>query len=152
MIKRMAKTVEVRDLARDLRQFPCFMGLTHAQLELLRNSIELHEYQAGEIIFNEGDIGDSFYAVLSGSVSIIIEGRYFHSDRELGHVSSGHFFGEMALLNETSRSATVRAHTAVKLLVIPRLNFVRLSAMNPYFDHEVRRISATRYLENVGLS
>ncbi len=78
-------------------------------------------YEEGDIIFNEGDVGDYFYIIVSGQVEVLKhkEGQ----DRRLAVLSSGEYFGEMAILNDKKRSATVRCLTSCDIIALRNKDF-----------------------------
>ena len=78
-------------------------------------------YEQGDTIFNEGDQGDYFYIIVSGKVEILkTKGP---QQEQIAILSSGEYFGEMALLNEKKRVATVRCLTAVDVLALRQKDF-----------------------------
>lgn len=92
-----------------LRQIQTYMtpGVPAEDLEELVETAEIQNFKAGETIFEQGDSGNHMHLIRSGSctVSMQIGGR----DLVLSYVPSGNYIGEMALLSEMPRSATVRA-------------------------------------------
>lgn len=81
----------------------------------------LHEsYEAGHVIIREGEPGDIFYMIDSGSVDIIIAAR---GDTPVATLTSGQFFGELALLSNDVRTASCVAKTDVKCHILMRNDF-----------------------------
>jgi MFS family permease len=87
-------------------------------LERLARSSELHRFAAGTTIFAEGDDGDRFYVIEDGEVAVSIGGD------EVGRLVAGGCFGEIALLRDVPRTATVRALTDVACRSLSRDVFV----------------------------
>lgn len=86
---------------------PIFSGMT---ADCLTRTLAVAEYfsvKAGEAVFNEGDMGDSFFVLIGGEV--LIEKLSNGHVVTLARLSAGHCFGEMALVGNSLRSATVRA-------------------------------------------
>ena len=83
--------------------------------------ITLKQYNPGEIIFRENDEGDTAYIIESGSVVVMkqMEGQDVH----LAHLESGDIFGEMSLIDERPRSATIKAVEETVVRGIPRNEF-----------------------------
>jgi len=81
---------------------------------------QLH-FETGEIIFHQDDIGDYLYIIVSGEVEVYVtkEGK----DRVIAKLGKGEYFGEMALLNQRSRLATVRCLTPVDVLALRKSDF-----------------------------
>jgi len=83
-------------------------------------------YEKGEVIFNEGDIGDYFYIIVKGEVEIV---KKSGSDFErVAILSAGEYFGEMAILRDQKRSATVRCLTSVDVLALRNKDFGAIMA------------------------
>lgn len=82
--------------------------------------IRLH-YEENEIIFKEGDIGDYLYIIVSGEVSVL---RANNGEQEcMATLGAGEFFGEMALLNQKTRSATIKCLSSVDVLALRKSDF-----------------------------
>lgn len=91
-----------------LSQVSLFQPLNHFELARLADTLENELYEAGEIIVQQGDIGDKFYIIEDGSAAAFLYGDDGeHVVKE--YVSQGDYFGEVALLTETPRVASVRA-------------------------------------------
>jgi signal transduction histidine kinase len=98
-------------------------------------------FEAGEVIFYEGAAGDAMYLIHSGGVGVI-RGT-FESPLILGYRDAGEFVGEMALIDDLPRSATVVALGEVRLLKITREDFQQLLAESTLLDHNLlRKLSA----------
>lgn len=95
-----------------LGAIPLFADLTPRELDTVQRLLHRRDYVAGESIFQQGEPGLGMYIIARGTVSIQSE----PSGRELVQLSDGHFFGEIALLNEVIRTATARAKTDCTLL------------------------------------
>ena len=95
-------------------------------------------YAAGDVIFAEGDKGDTMYVVRTGEVTIE------HSGRVMETLSGGGIFGEMALIDGSARSATVRAKTDCEVAPINEKTFLFLVHETPFFAIAVMRTLADR--------
>lgn len=104
-----------------LKSIPLFSKLDEEELARVATTIEWRDIPDQEVVFKEGDVGDSLYIVEAGqfSVSKIID-HDTGEEKTLAIVGEGTFFGEMALLDNEPRSATVRAVGAASLLVVDR--------------------------------
>lgn len=91
---------------------PLFEGLTSRELARVKEFLHRREYAAGEVVFNQGVSGFGMYIVESGSVRILDE----NSGNVLAELGAGEFFGELALLSKTPRSAAAIASVPTKLL------------------------------------
>jgi signal transduction histidine kinase len=94
-----------------------FRGLTDGEIERIQSVCHEAEYRPGEVIFREGSQAERFYIVLAGCVEV-------WKERELlAEHTPGHLFGEMALIDELPRSATVIAKELSRLAYIDRKDF-----------------------------
>lgn len=100
-----------------LASTPLFAGLPPAALERLIDRMGLIELADGDVLFRQGDPGDSLYVVADGGVAVISEGP---PRQELTRMGPGAFFGEVALVTEEPRSATIVATRETQLLSIGR--------------------------------
>jgi NADH dehydrogenase len=82
-------------------------------------------YEPREVVFNEGDVGDSLFMILSGQVEV--SKRLGGEPRVIGTLGAGEYFGEMALLGRHPRNATTRALTPLDVLVLPGSDFSALA-------------------------
>lgn len=88
-------------------------------------------YNAGERIFGRGERGSLMYAVLEGSVDIVLKGRSVET------VGVGGTFGEMALIDDEPRSAEAVATLRTRLVEIDRSTFLALVQLSPEFALDV---------------
>ena len=93
------------------------------------NAVSQLHYEPGEVVFHQGDLGDSLFIIVGGEVEVIHEeGGRLHV---LAHLGAGDYFGEMALLRERTRSATVRCTQPTDLLALRQGDFQALVANLP---------------------
>ena len=115
------------------------MTATMVDFQILANAGQrLTEFAPGEVIFAEGDKGDTMYVIRSGEVDILINGKLMES------LSAGDIFGEMALIDGSPRVATARAKTACELAPLTEKTFLFLVDEAPYFAITVMRTLANR--------
>lgn len=101
-----------------------FTNLCDEEIRMLLDTMEKKVYSPGQDIFTENDKGDRMYLIDSGSVEVFIERR--GKKIELARLSEGDFFGEMAILREDIRSATVRAVEEASVLALSRDNVAKI--------------------------
>jgi MFS family permease len=101
-----------------LRSIPIFSPLSPAVLEGLAARLEPVKVAAGEVIVRQGDPGERFYIVASGEVEVVIDGQV------QGTQGPGDHFGEIALLRDLPRTATVAARTDAELFALEREDFL----------------------------
>jgi MFS family permease len=94
-----------------------FRPLPMPAIDNLALHVDYVEFAAGEEVFHQGDDGERFYVIEDGEAEVIGDGRLIRS------LDSGDGFGEIALLRGTSRTATVRARTALRLHRLDRRDF-----------------------------
>lgn len=113
-----------------LRHVRVFAGLAEDDLEAIAAVSLTRRYRAGEVVFREGDGGDTCYVVRSGIARAVRQ----HSDGRsitLSHFAVGDIFGELAMFDEEPRSATVDVIEEVELLAIPGRDMQRLLREHP---------------------
>jgi MFS family permease len=125
-----------------LEAIPMFAVLPQAELEQLSHDLTRVSVRAGTDIMVEGRPGDRFYLVDSGSVSIISQGRVVTTT---GH---GGYFGEIALLRDVPRTATVRANVDVELFALEREAFLEV-VTGASSVHELADVEADRRLRDL---
>jgi CRP-like cAMP-binding protein len=110
-----------------LSQVYLFRELTPGEMDILISISKEKRVKKGDMIFREGDAGDSFYLIVSGSVRIstIIPGV---GEEALTILREGEYFGEMALIDDVPRSASAIANDDTILLLIGRDDFRKLLA------------------------
>lgn len=97
-----------------LKEIELFRNIDDKILKRLIPVLEKQHFKDGQIIFKEDDIGDEIYFILSGEVEIIkLVNKQTGECQPLSLLGKGEFFGEMALIDKSRRSATVRARTDV---------------------------------------
>ena len=109
--------------ADELRQIWLFEGLTEDQLNSLSPFTYRKKFGPGELIVEEGHTGNGLYLIVSGNVEAI-KGLGTEQQQTVNELGVGEVFGEMALLGEWPRTATVRAVDNVECLGIDRWVFL----------------------------
>lgn len=111
-------------------------------LDLFKDTKVVQNYEPGDTIFTEGDIGESMYVILNGEVEISQDNRLVDC------LLPGDIFGEMALIDDSPRCATAKAHTACRVAPVDRYNFLFLIEHHPMFALEVMGVMAGRLRES----
>jgi MFS family permease len=101
-----------------LREIPLFAPLPLPTLEHLARSARRSRAVPGAVVVRQGDVGDRFYVVDAGRVEVAVDGHVS------GTLGPGAFFGEIALLRDVPRTATVRALEETELVTLERDDFV----------------------------
>jgi CRP-like cAMP-binding protein len=111
--------------AEALAATPLFAGLSQEALGALVEELQLVTLAADEVLFYEGDPGDALYVIVEGEVSVSAEGP---PRVEMARMGPGSFIGEVALMTDQPRSATVAATVDAELLRIDRTTLSRVLA------------------------
>jgi CRP/FNR family transcriptional regulator, cyclic AMP receptor protein len=110
---------------------PFFEGLSRGDLLALAKITEDLEVEAGKTLTREGQSGSEFFVIVDGEVSVTKDGQ------EIRTLGPGDFFGEIALLEDTPRTATVTAKTPLRFFVLTRQAFRSLLAHQPELEEKV---------------
>ena len=118
-----------QDLIEGLKEVPFFAELGSKSLVKLIPAMQELRYPGGSKIVQQGDVGDSFYVIRSGKAEVVLE-RKGKPDIPIAHLGPMDAFGEMALLIDQPRNATVRAVTDVEAWRLPKSAFETLLSEN----------------------
>ena len=124
------------DRLQTLREVELFRGLKAVALERIARVATEEQHPLGTVIFRHGDPGDKLYLILEGRVRISREMPGM-GEEALAILGTGQMFGEMALLDEATRSADAHAHESCRLLTIPKDGFDDLLFMDKELAYEV---------------
>lgn len=125
-----------------LRQVQLFSQLPDAALEALAGSIGQRRVTAGEVLFHQGEAGVECFVILSGELEVL---TYVGGDElRLDVYSPGQLIGEMALIDRSPRSATVRALAEADLIVLGEDAFKTLLSSNPELAMTMLRSGTAR--------
>jgi CRP/FNR family transcriptional regulator, cyclic AMP receptor protein len=124
-----------------LRRVTLFEGLSRRQLVQLARVSEDLEVPAGEVLCKEGDVGREFFVIIDGEVEVTKNGK------RLPVRGSSEFFGEIALLEQVPRTATVTARTPLRFFVLTRRDFQQLLRDNPGVELKILRAVARRLIQ-----
>lgn len=110
-----------------LLKIPIFQDLKDRELRTIKRILYQREYKKDEVIFNQGDAGLGMYIILKGTVEIVC-GPVRHI---LAELNDGDFFGELALLGDSPRSATAVSKTPCKILCFFKPELLDIINRNP---------------------
>ena len=114
-----------------LKQIPWFSNFLSADFQSIERLGRTYTAAKGEYLFREGDPGNSLYLILSGSVEVV-QLEADGTEVCLASLSTGEFFGELAIIDGGPRSATVRTRETTELFLILRRDFLSLVAKSPH--------------------
>ena len=109
------------------------------RISRLLGVIDLVSVSSGDFLFREGDAADALYIVKSGIVQVIREGGEIYDT-----VGEGGVVGELAIVDEGTRSASVRANSQAELIRVDIPGFLSLVASEPAFSLAVMRVMSRR--------
>jgi MFS family permease len=121
-----------------LRSAPAFAPLPVATVETLAVRAERETVPPGGVIIRQGDTGDHYYVVQDGTAEVLIDGTH------VAEHGAGKSFGEIALLHDVPRTATVRARTPTTVLAIDRAEFLAAIGLHARSLHAVHAHATER--------
>jgi CRP-like cAMP-binding protein len=127
-----------------LKRAPLFEGLSKKELTELARVTEDLEVPAGGVLCKEGETGQEFFVIVDGETDITSKGK------SVAARGGGDFVGEIALLEDTTRTATVTAKTPLRVFVLTGQDFRRLVREQPGVEQKVMRALARRVVELSG--
>lgn len=98
-----------------------FAGLLPEEIEMLSELTQHRSFDEGEVVFEQGVVGDSLFILVSGAVDVVRK-REDGSEHVIAFLDSPNFFGEMALIDKEYRSATIRARRETDMLCLTNEN------------------------------
>lgn len=132
----------LNDEVKMLKLVPLFSGVPSAKLKLLAFTSERVSYRTGEVLCRQGDSGDAAFVLLSGRADVLVDGPT--GPIKVAEIEENAIVGEIAILCDVARTATVRATTPVEALRISKDNFFKLMSDFPEMTIEVVRVLADR--------
>jgi CRP/FNR family transcriptional regulator, cyclic AMP receptor protein len=124
-----------------LKRVPLFDGLSRKEFAEVARVTDDLEVPAGQVLCKEGDTGQEFFVIVEGEIDITKGGKL------VAQRDGGEFVGEIALLENVPRTATVTATTPLRLFVLTRQDFRRLVDANPSVEQKIMRALARRVVE-----
>ena len=125
-----------------LAAIPLFAGLDRSKLKLMTFASQRFRYDKGQILFEQGAVGDEAYIIIDGQVSVILE--TLDGPKNIGTIGKGELFGELALLCNAPRSATIQAATDLVVLTLTKDVFLKLIAEDVAMSARITRAVADR--------
>lgn len=125
-----------------LADVPLFAHLTRRQLREVASLLDVTELEAGRVLTREGDRALEFFVLVEGDARVERNGRL------VATLTAGDVFGEMALVDDVRRTATVVTGTPARLLVGERRTFVRLLEADADVRDAILEAAAVREAQN----
>jgi len=121
-----------------IKLVPLFTGLSKRELEQIASIADEIDLREGKVLTEQGKSAREFFVLLEGSADVSKDGR------RINQLADGDFFGEIALVSRSARTATVTATTPVRALVITDRSFRRLLEHSPEIQLKVLEALAER--------
>ncbi|MBZ0309218.1 MAG: cyclic nucleotide-binding domain-containing protein, partial [Anaerolineae bacterium] len=125
-----------------------FPGLTDDLAREMLSRVQEATYPAGVVLCHEGEREDTFYYILEGQVEILKWMEFTKENRHMRMSNAGNFFGEMGLISDAPRGATVRTTQQTTVLEMSRDDFLKLLSASPSMALAMVRTTIDRLREN----
>jgi CRP/FNR family cyclic AMP-dependent transcriptional regulator len=134
--------VSLKEEVELLQRIPMFAQVEASKLKLLAFTSARVAFESGQILFNEGDMGDAAYLVIEGEADILVDTP--QGQLQVAVIGKNAFVGEIAILCDVPRTATVRAKGRLVTLRINKELFLRLVGEFPSMAIGIMRELASR--------
>lgn len=131
-----------------LRYIPLFSEFSSPQLQYLSSKLKTIEVSAGEIIIKQNDPGEDFFIISKGSFDVFIRDSE-GTEKKVSSMSEGEYFGEIALLKEIPRTATVKASSDGELLILHKDDFSEILKKSSQANLNLIQLSSRRLFQDV---
>ncbi|MGH9711718.1 MAG: cyclic nucleotide-binding domain-containing protein [Candidatus Acidiferrales bacterium] len=116
---------------------------------LRRHSLfAIEEFGPGEVIFQQGEEGDCAYFIHGGEVEVVRQED--GAEQVIAKLSRGQYFGEMSLISDAPRNATVRSVSPVRLAVLGKENFLSMLSLIPHTKEDIMKTVNARAMKKAG--
>ena len=120
-----------------LRGFPLFADLTPQTIAFMADQMKVEQATAGDVVVRQGEMGDRFYLIRSGSVEVRVQGK--DGERTVAHLAAGDYFGEKSLMTESPRNATIVATAPSVFYTLGKDDFRAVVDQSESFQEELRK-------------
>jgi ATP-binding cassette, subfamily B, bacterial len=127
-----------------LREISIFRNLDEAQHILLAARLSTERIPAGREVFRQGDRGDALYVIARGTVTVTVQREGSEAEELLAVLQDGDYFGEIALIEDSPRTATIRTRTDCVFLTLPSDAFLDLLDSSPDLRARIENVSRER--------
>jgi hypothetical protein len=142
----MDTEISIPDKIMHLRKIQIFEGLAVSELAAVASVTEEVDFPVNEVVMREGEPGDTMYLIMNGEVAVIknmAEGDVT-KEMELDRIGAGDYFGEMALIEDNVRSATIRTSEDCRFLVLDKQEFTEIVREYPQIALHMSRVLGDR--------
>ena len=125
-----------------LHGIPLFRFLDHPHLVVLSNNCETLDFSAGARLFDQGDVADALYIIIEGKAAVLITDG--ETERKVRECGVNEVIGELALISDATRSASVEATTDLAVLRLDRESFIDILQSNSEIGYQILQVVANR--------
>jgi CRP/FNR family cyclic AMP-dependent transcriptional regulator len=136
------RDVASSDRVKLLSEVPLFEGLSKKELRAIAQAAKEVSHREGAVLAREGDSGVGFFLITDGKAKVSVGGRPRNT------MGPGDFFGEISLIDQGPRTATVTAETPITTVGITAWVFKRLIEQNPSIASKMLKVMAQRLRES----
>ncbi|MDD9908963.1 MAG: cyclic nucleotide-binding domain-containing protein [Ahrensia sp.] len=130
---------KLKDEVELLRTIPVFSELPANKLKLLAFASDHMDYKDGEVLFEQGDVADSAYVVIKGGADVLVTPEGETQSNKVAELGPNSFIGDMAILADITRTATIRANAPLSTLRIRKDHLIDMMQDSPTFTMAVLR-------------
>lgn len=120
-----------------LKGFPLFSDLTPGTISEIADKMMVHEAEEGDVVIRQGDPGELFYLIRSGSVDVVVDDGA--QEKKVAQLDKGQYFGEAALITEEPRNATIVASEKSIFYALGKTDFRAVLEKSATFEEELRQ-------------
>ena len=135
-----------------LKQISFLEHLKMDEMDELIKALDKRPFRKNEKIITQGEAGETFYLLTSGTVGVYKKHGVFGSRKRVALLVEGAFFGEMALLSHTPRTASVIGEEDGEIYFLPRETFKKVLLHNPSIAALIQQTAAYRGAQNRALN
>jgi voltage-gated potassium channel len=141
---------DMSKLREALQKVDFFYSLSYMELDELIKSLKKRTVPAGNTIIRQGEKGDAFYLISTGKVSVSVRKGMVGGQKQIAELGPGAFFGEMALVADEPRTATIIAKERCVLFVLYKKDFKKILLANPKISTIINNVLSERKEQNKG--
>jgi len=136
---------DIENISKVLKDIEFLKHLTPAETVKLVAGFEKTSMKQGDILITQGKTGSIFYIVASGEVGVFLKRAWV--DKKVATLGSGKFFGELALINDEPRNASVICEADGEVFTLLRDTFKEVIMHNHHISEEMKRIAHQRQMD-----
>jgi CRP/FNR family transcriptional regulator len=143
---RTLRTLSLMERILFLRRVPLFLELTPSDLKQIAGIAGEHWFAGGEVISEQGEMGEEMFIIVSGEVRVVTRGED-GTEVEIARRRPGEYVGEMSIISQEPRMASLTASGEVRALCIEQAEFEELLRLRPETSLAVMRVLCQRLRE-----